>query len=56
MAEMVRRTPLGRGGRSEEVAAAVTFLLSDQASFISGIDLLVDGGVVASVRGPQAAG
>jgi len=56
MAEMVRRTPLGREGRSEEVAAAVTFLLSDQASFISGIDLLVDGGVVASVRGPQAAG
>ena len=56
MAEMVRRTPLGREGRSEEVAAAVTFLLSDQANFISGIDLLVDGGVVVSVRGPQAAG
>lgn len=56
MAEMVRRTPLGREGRSEEVAAAVAFLLSDQASFISGIDLLVDGGIVASVRGPQVAG
>ncbi|MGA7418826.1 MAG: SDR family oxidoreductase [Acidimicrobiales bacterium] len=56
MAEMVRQTPLGREGRSEEVAAAVTFLLSDQAGFISGIDLLVDGGVVASVRGPQGHG
>ncbi|UGQ13230.1 SDR family oxidoreductase [Yinghuangia sp. ASG 101] len=43
-------TPLARTGRAEEVAAAVAFLLSDQASFVNGIDLLVDGGVHAALR------
>jgi NAD(P)-dependent dehydrogenase (short-subunit alcohol dehydrogenase family) len=50
---LVKHTPLGREGRSEEVAAAVAFLLSDEASFISGIDVPVDGGVVAAVRGAR---
>jgi len=44
MALMLEKTPLGRLGQSEEVAAVVAFLLSSQASFISGIDVLVDGG------------
>jgi NAD(P)-dependent dehydrogenase (short-subunit alcohol dehydrogenase family) len=35
---------LGRTGTVEEVAAAATFLASDEASFITGTDLLVDGG------------
>ncbi len=39
-----------RGGEPEEIAAAVAFLLSERASFISGTDLLVDGGVVGFVR------
>jgi NAD(P)-dependent dehydrogenase (short-subunit alcohol dehydrogenase family) len=51
MAALVRQTPLGRAGRAEDVAAAVAFLLSDEAGFLSGIDLLVDGGVCAAVRG-----
>ncbi len=39
------KTPLGRIGKPEEIAAAVAFLASDQSAFISGIDLFVDGGM-----------
>jgi NAD(P)-dependent dehydrogenase (short-subunit alcohol dehydrogenase family) len=52
MQVMLDATPLERLGRSEEAAAVVAFLLSEQASFISGIDVLVDGGMV---QGLQAA-
>jgi NAD(P)-dependent dehydrogenase (short-subunit alcohol dehydrogenase family) len=51
---LVQQTPLGRVGRAEEVAAAVAFLLSDEASFVTGVDILIDGGVCAALRGPTA--
>jgi NAD(P)-dependent dehydrogenase (short-subunit alcohol dehydrogenase family) len=38
-------TPMGRLGRPEEIAAAAYFLASDESSFITGIDLPVDGGL-----------
>jgi NAD(P)-dependent dehydrogenase (short-subunit alcohol dehydrogenase family) len=42
--EMKKVIPLGRTGRSEEVANAICFLLSDEASYITGSQLVVDGG------------
>jgi 3-oxoacyl-[acyl-carrier protein] reductase len=44
----VERTPLGRTGTAEDMAAAVAFLASDEASFITGQVLAVDGGLAIS--------
>jgi 3-oxoacyl-[acyl-carrier protein] reductase len=46
LSSMKDRTPLGRLGRPEDVAAAYAFLLSDDAAFINGQILGVDGGLV----------
>jgi NAD(P)-dependent dehydrogenase (short-subunit alcohol dehydrogenase family) len=39
--------PKGRIGKPEEIASAAVFLSSDESSYITGIDLAVDGGLVA---------
>lgn len=46
MADLASRTPLGRMGLPEDVANAYLFLASDEASFINGVTLSVDGGLV----------
>ncbi len=44
---MIDMTPMGRLGRPEEIAAAVAYLASDDASFVTGSELVVDGGYLA---------
>jgi 3-oxoacyl-[acyl-carrier protein] reductase len=42
---MLQNTPLGRFGKADDIAGAVRFLCSDEASFVTGAVLLVDGGL-----------
>lgn len=44
---LVRATPMGRLGQPEEVANAILFLASDEASYITGAKLVIDGGYSA---------
>jgi NAD(P)-dependent dehydrogenase (short-subunit alcohol dehydrogenase family) len=43
---MKQQIPLGRDGRAEEISAGVVFLASDESSFITGVALPIDGGMV----------
>ena len=45
VAQFVTQVPLGRRGKPEEIASAVVFLASDESSYITGVDLAVDGGM-----------
>ena len=51
--KFLARCPLGRLATPEDIAAAITFLASDDASMITGVNLPVDGGVIASNGQPQ---
>ena len=44
---MTATTPMGRLGEPDEIAAAVAYLASDDASFVTGLELYVDGGYIA---------
>ncbi|MGP3533779.1 SDR family NAD(P)-dependent oxidoreductase [Microbacterium sp. RD1] len=44
---VVSQTPMGRAGRPHEIAAGVVFLASDEASFVTGSELVIDGGYLA---------
>jgi NAD(P)-dependent dehydrogenase (short-subunit alcohol dehydrogenase family) len=46
--KIIASVPMGRSGRLEEVAYAVLFLASDEASYITGTELVVDGGFLAA--------
>ncbi len=46
-----KRVPLGRWGDPEEIANGICFLASDEASYITGSELLIDGGVTAGFKG-----
>ena len=49
----MRRIPLGRVGEPEDIAGAAAFLASEDAGFITGVNLAVDGGVSASNGQPN---
>jgi NAD(P)-dependent dehydrogenase (short-subunit alcohol dehydrogenase family) len=46
-ASSVRATPLRRPGQPSDIAAGVVFLASDESAFITGTELVIDGGVMA---------
>jgi NAD(P)-dependent dehydrogenase (short-subunit alcohol dehydrogenase family) len=47
--QLIASSPAGRLGTAEEIAAAVEFLVGPSASFVTGADLLVDGGAIAAI-------
>jgi NAD(P)-dependent dehydrogenase (short-subunit alcohol dehydrogenase family) len=48
--EMIKVSAAGRGGTPDEVGAAAAYLMGPDGAFITGSDLLIDGGVIAAMR------
>ncbi len=53
MAAMLEMTPISRFGQASEIASAVAFLVGPDASYITGTDLLCDGGFIGASQNPQ---
>lgn len=53
MAEFKKRIPMARGAEPEEVAGVIAFLASDDARFVNGVNLPIDGGLSASNGQPR---
>ena len=53
MAVLLQHTPLRREGEAKEIASVIEFLVSDAASYITGTDILVDGGTIANMARMQ---
>jgi 3-oxoacyl-[acyl-carrier protein] reductase len=51
----IQNIPLGRLGEPRDIAAAVCFLAGPEASFVTGTDLVVDGGMVSKIHWPAGA-
>ena len=45
--ELLRKTPMGRLGVAEDIANGMLYLASDEASFVTGAELVIDGGMTA---------
>jgi meso-butanediol dehydrogenase/(S,S)-butanediol dehydrogenase/diacetyl reductase len=54
MKKFEERIPLGRGAQPSEIAAVIAFLASEDASFVTGVNMPVDGGVTASNGQPAS--
>jgi NAD(P)-dependent dehydrogenase (short-subunit alcohol dehydrogenase family) len=56
MRAMIAASATGRVGTPDDIAAAAAFLLGPESSFVTGTDLLVDGGVIAAIRAGRPEG
>jgi NAD(P)-dependent dehydrogenase (short-subunit alcohol dehydrogenase family) len=54
MRAMIEASPAGRAGTPDDIAAAAAYLLGPESTFVTGTDLLVDGGVTAAVLAGSA--